>query len=593
MKKSRISLVLISVLLFGCDLIKQSDSISTSIYPSTSVSLDNSTPISENSSSVSLPSEKIYHCVEEKTARDAYYDINGVNKDILNEYVVGKSGTELLNGLSILMANTQTNIVSYGELKTQTAITDLDLLNEGKIITLYSRESISGEWNESLWNREHVWCKNHSNGLYVSVTDSNRGAGSDIHHIRPALMVNNSSRSNVPYGVLDRNTATELGETGCFFGNNIFEPSDNIKGDIARILMYVYTRYSSTLDSSLDTVKDKRGNLRINDIVYVNSGNEQDAWNLLLEWNRLDPVDYTEIYRNFEAEKLQGNRNVFIDHEEFADMCFSSYQGEGALHEEGKYLNEVVNYIGVDANKVRLAVGSSQIVKAMTFPIINYPVSWKSNNQDVAVVQDGQIVGVSEGKTTITVSFEKIVQVIKVEVVASEPQFMYEGEALSKGTTYVQDIAKEITYKDKTINVIASVGNASSGNLTLGTADKAGPSIDLANLKNYPSIASAMNIDIEQLKVAALIFEGQLENISKITFSYKSIKAYTNMYILYSLDNGLSYQVLDIANDLLPTSADKIFTYEFKKIPMASYALGFISNSTYMQIKKPSVAFYE
>lgn len=608
MKKLKILVALSSFLLCGCDfsfgftnnsgsisVTSPSVSASTSISASTSTSTKPSVSTSVSTSSVDVPDDKNYHSLEEKISRDAYYDLEGKNKTILNDYIVGKSGNELLNGLSILMANTQTSIVSYGELKTQTALTDLDLMNEGNIITLYSRESISGEWNESLWNREHVWCKNHSNGLYTSVTDSNRGAGSDIHHIRPALMVNNSSRSNVPYGVVDKNTATQLNDTGCYFANNVFEPSDSIKGDIARILMYVYTRYSSSLDSTKDTIIGKRGDLRINDIIHVSSGQEQDAWNLLLDWNNIDPVDYTEIYRNYEAEKLQGNRNVFIDHEELADMCFAPYEGEGALIKESKYCDDKVNHIGVTDGKVHLAVNNFEIVRASTFPITNCPITWESDNSNIAKVEEGKITAISVGNTIVKAKFNDVIQNIKVEVVDVEPQFIYSGEALSSGTTYAQDISKDITYKNSTVKVTASVGNASSGSLTLGTADKSGPSLALANLKNHPTIATAMGISNveEQLKVAALIFEGNLSNISKITFSYNSIKAYTNMYIMYSVDGGLNYQVITVADNLLPSSAGKEFAYEFERIPQAIFALGFISNSTYMQIKKPAVAFYD
>jgi len=610
MKKLRILVVLSSFLLCGCEFsfgsnnnsgdssaTKPSISTSSSISASSSASLGPSTNVSPSVSASlpDIPDEMKYHSKEEKLARYSYYDLDGENKTILNDYIVGKSGQDLLNGLSILMAETQTSIVSYGELKAQTAITDVDLMNEGCITTLYSRESISGEWNESLWNREHVWCKNHSNGLYTSVTDSNRGAGSDIHHIRPALMVNNSSRSNVPYGVVDKTTATQLNDTGCYFANNVFEPSDSIKGDIARILMYVYTRYSSSLDSSKDTISGKRGDLRINDIVYVSSGQAQDAWDLLLEWNNIDPVDYTEIYRNYEAEKLQGNRNVFIDHEEFAEMCFASYVGEGALLENSKYCDNEVNFIGVSDNKIHLAVGNFETIRATTFPIINYPITWESANPHIAEVENGKITAISTGHTIIRARFNDVVQQIKVEVVDVEPQFIYNGEALSSGTTYAQDISKDITYKNNTIKVTASVGNASSGSLTLGTADNPGPSLELANLKNHPTIATAMGISNveEQLKVAALIFEGDLRNINKITFSYKSIKAYTNMYVMYSVDGGLNYQVVTIADNLLPASAGNVFTYEFAAIPQATFALGFISNSTYIQIKKPAVSFYD
>ena len=43
---------------------------------------------------------------------------------------------------------------------------------------------------------------------------------------------------------------------------------------------------------------------------------------MLLEWNRLDPVDEWEMERNNETAKIQGNRNPFIDHPELADIIW-------------------------------------------------------------------------------------------------------------------------------------------------------------------------------------------------------------------------------------------------------------------------------
>ena len=40
----------------------------------------------------------------------------------------------------------------------------------------------------------------------------------------------------------------------------------------------------------------------------------------LRRWNHLDPVDEEEIARNNAIAKIQGNRNPFIDHPEYADV---------------------------------------------------------------------------------------------------------------------------------------------------------------------------------------------------------------------------------------------------------------------------------
>ena len=600
MKKKPLKLIIFSLLLFSCAnniSNSQSNNESVSTLPSTSESV--SIPSTSNNSTSVVEPEIVYFDDEERVVRNAYYDIEGENNEILNDYVLGKKGVELQNGLSILMANTQTEIIAYKDLKTCLSTTDSDLMDDNSMITLYTRDIIDGTWNESLWNREHVWCKNHSNGLYTAVQENNKGAGSDIHHVRPALMTINSTRSNVPYGIVNKSSATQIGDTGNYFGNNIFEPSDEIKGDIARILMYVYIRYSSSLNSTYDTISDKRGDLRITDIVTTPSGLEEDAWNLLLSWNDLDPVNYLEMNRNEEGQKLQNNRNVFIDHQEFARMCFDdSYNGEGALIDFNNSYDETkLNYIGINKKSITLAKNTSQEIKTKCFPTLNHNLTFTSSNESVATISDNIITAKEIGKTVITITGENVTNKIKVEVVEDLPQFLYNADSLSSGNTYKKDVSKEITYNDKTILVKANVASASNG-ITLGTADsKASPSLAYANLSNYKSIGLAMEIKEEDLattlKVAALIFEGELTNIKRVTFKYDSIKAYTNMYLMYSVDKGETYQVVTIASNLLPTVSGKVFTYDMPNIPNAYYAFGFKSNSEYVQIKRPIITFYD
>lgn len=601
MKKAKLNLIVLSLLLFSCNKPSTSNSNTPSNNPvSTPTSnISISDPSTSPSTSDSTPEPTIeYYDDEERVIRNDYYSITGDNKDILNEYVIGKSGLDLQNGLSILMANTQTGITSYGDLKTKLSSTDSDLMDDNSMVTLYTRDIIDGTWNESLWNREHVWCKNHSNGLYTTINDSARNAGSDIHHVRPALMLVNSTRSNVPYGVVDKTNATQISDTGNYFGGNVFEPSDEIKGDIARILMYVYVRYSASLDASKDVVIDKRGELKITDIVSTASGTEEDAWKLLLNWNNLDPVNYLEMNRNKEGQKLQGNRNVFIDHPEFANMCFdTTYEGLGALKDLSNVYDEVsLNYIGINKKNVTLAIDNTFEIETKCFPTLNHNLIMNSSNPTIASIEENIITAHQPGMTNIVISDGTITNKIKVEVIEEEPEFLYDAVSLSSGAQYKKDVSKEVTYNDKTVTVKANVASASNG-ITLGTADsKSSPSLAYANLANYKSVGLAMGIEEENLettlKVAALIFEGDLTNIKRITFKYNAIKAYTNMYLMYSVDKGETYQVITIASNLYPFANGTTFSYDVPNIPNAYYALGFISTSEYIQIKRPVVAFY-
>ena len=48
------------------------------------------------------------------------------------------------------------------------------------------------------------------------------------------------------------------------------------------------------------------------------------ARDLFVKWSHLDPVSDKEVIRNEEIEKLQGNRNPFIDHPEWVDVIWSN-----------------------------------------------------------------------------------------------------------------------------------------------------------------------------------------------------------------------------------------------------------------------------
>lgn len=198
--------------------------------------------------------------------------------------ITESSGNSLKLQLRTLITSTHKKILSYNDLKVYTAKTDVDPNNPNNIILFYSRKSVSSKWDGgNTWNREHVWPQSKS-------WFTTSGAGADIHHLRPTNPTINSSRGNKPYG-----------ETT---NGSMFEPNDEVKGDVARILFYLLVRYQESDSYSITKAAS--------------------SMRMLLEWNRLDPVDNLEITRNEEAAKIQGNRNPFIDNYLYAEMIWAS-----------------------------------------------------------------------------------------------------------------------------------------------------------------------------------------------------------------------------------------------------------------------------
>ena len=207
--------------------------------------------------------------------------------------------------LQTLMDSTMTNSVSYSSLTKYWPTTDGNLL-------FYSDEV------SSSYNREHVWPKSRASFLQSN-------GGSDLHHLRPTNTNVNSTRSNYTMGnvrgVISGYSTYQYNKTKDVLyyspGNDLVEVNDYVKGDVARILLYVYVRWGepnlfmNTPNPVIGPGDDKNNGLKV-----------IESLDTLLDWCELDPVDTWEMKRNDEVQNIQGNRNVFIDYPEYAWLLF-------------------------------------------------------------------------------------------------------------------------------------------------------------------------------------------------------------------------------------------------------------------------------
>ena len=264
---------------------------------------------------ISIIAFSSFNTYQNVTADDSYYSS-----------VMGLEGEELLNALADLTQANHTNYNNYGEVRYMYEA-DKDPNNPANTLDFYSHISVKGEWDGgNTWNREHVWPQSLSGGLYNNTTNSTRGAGGDIHHLRPAIPNINSSRQDKLYTDFDYIEATGTakyfeGVLVAYDSTGLWEPLDNVKGDAARILMYLYMHYSLEVEANSD--HSYAGNLSIENVVYTDEGTSEAAWELLCIWNSLDPVDDFEMNRNIYCYNVTGVYNPFIDHPEFADLIFS------------------------------------------------------------------------------------------------------------------------------------------------------------------------------------------------------------------------------------------------------------------------------
>ncbi|OLS40007.1 endonuclease [Bacillus sp. MRMR6] len=216
----------------------------------------------------------------------------------------GKTGADLKASLhNIIKVQTR---LTYSQVTDALKQTDEDPNNPNNVILLYTgrsqaKSTFGGGAND--WNREHVWAKSHGNfGTVV-------GPGTDIHHLRPTDASVNSSRGHLDF---DNGGNFHSECTECRYDSDSWEPPTRVKGDVARMLMYMAVRYEG--NGELD--------LELADKVNTYPTPFHGKLSVLLQWSKLDPVDAFEMNRNNVIQSIQGNRNPFIDHPEWADLIW-------------------------------------------------------------------------------------------------------------------------------------------------------------------------------------------------------------------------------------------------------------------------------
>lgn len=142
-------------------------------------------------------------------------------------------------------------------------------------------------------NIEHTWPQSRFTRKFREDVQK-----SDLHHLFPTDSQVNAVRGNHSFGEV----TTDLLQLDCpasRFGigsrgtEEVFEPPQSHKGNVARALFYFAVRYDLSIDSGEEEI------LRI--------------------WNIQDPVDEDETRRNEEIFRIQRNRNPFVDFPDLAD----------------------------------------------------------------------------------------------------------------------------------------------------------------------------------------------------------------------------------------------------------------------------------
>lgn len=208
-----------------------------------------------------------------------------------------------------------------------TAFKTTDKRSDGRVWDIYSNTTNytfgtnqCGSYGSEgdCYNREHSFPKSWFNDATPMYTD--------LFHLYPSDGKVNGMRSNYPFGEVgtvtyqSANGYSKLGS--CSFpgySGTVFEPADELKGDLARTYFYMVTAYEDKVSGWSSEHLDGTKYPALN------------TWSvaLFLKWNAEDPVSQKEIDRNnIIYSDFQHNRNPFIDHPDLAEYIWGSKKGQ-------------------------------------------------------------------------------------------------------------------------------------------------------------------------------------------------------------------------------------------------------------------------
>lgn len=326
----------------------------------------------------------------------SFYEENGITYEELSALSGAAStsavpSSELYQTLKTLMVSNHSHITSYSEVKDLCQYTDCQN-GGGAISSFYSGTSVGPTWDGS-WNREHTW----PNSKGLGGDDEN-----DIMMLRPTSYSENTSRGNTAYGS----------------GSSYYDPNEesggayNLHGDVARIALYVYTRWGNT------------------SYMWGSSG-VIESKEVLLEWMEEDPVDTWELGRNDVVEAITGTRNVYVDYPELAFLLFNEEIPADLTTPSGSSSKEYEITVTVNDSAMGTVSQSGENINAV--PAEGYMVAGYTLLSGTAKVnRTGNAFTVkASSDCTIRINFEP-----KTEVLLT---YLSSGEQLSEEVVYSGD----------------------------------------------------------------------------------------------------------------------------------------------------------
>ena len=203
---------------------------------------------------------------------------------------------------------------------------------------------------------------------------------SDAHFVVPSDKYINAQRGDLAFSKVNTGVSHTTYSNGSKRGPNlnagyssgltatVFEPIDEFKGDIARMLLYFATRYEDQVASWSYSMFNGTSTQ-----VFTNQ-----ALNVLLTWNLLDQVSQREIDRNDAIYARQNNRNPFIDNNNYVTQIWGlplSTTTFEDLNSVAVYPNPTTDIINIQSevtlDEIKIITINGQVLQQIKQPVLN------------------------------------------------------------------------------------------------------------------------------------------------------------------------------------------------------------------------------
>ena len=230
------------------------------------------------------------------------------------------------------------------------------------------------------YNREHLVPQAYFENVQINPMKN------DPFHVMPTDGKVNGVRDNFPFGIV--NNASFTSANGSKKGSNlnsgysagysstVFEPIDEFKGDIARSLFYFATRYEDLMANFYTSAAVQSKDM------FDGSTNQVFSptfLNILLTWNILDPVSTKETLRNNGIYAYQGNRNPYIDNNNYVTAIWGLPLGistaelnkSTSIFPNPTNSNKIIIQAGVAIDEIDLFNLNGQLILQIKKPVFN------------------------------------------------------------------------------------------------------------------------------------------------------------------------------------------------------------------------------